>query len=834
MSDDDDSSTPPASPRAPIPFAPPRRRRRPGSGDSGGSPRRPRLKKLRLLWVVTGLGAIAAASLVFGMMMAVASDLPQLENKQQYGREVNSYLYDDQGRPIGIFAPPDHDVIDTYGGLGHNMRQAIVSVEDKNFWHEPGIDLRSTARALVADVTGSARQGASTIAQQFVKNALAEEGHRTVFEKLREATLAFRLTHEWRKTKILTEYLNAIYFGNGAYGVESAARTYFGRSLGYDPEDLSASRCGAGTAAHPEPTCAQRMNPAQAALLAGMVANPTGFDPVYDRSAAKRRRDLVLQDMWHQGDITHAGYEHWRDWPLPNASDIQQPAEPAAAPYFTSWLAPQVLSAIGLGHGVSAKVAEFKAYYGGLKIHTTIDLAMQQAAQRAISEQLPTGSDEPTASLVSIDNRTGQVRAMVGGPLVDGQADYSRYPFNLATQGLRQPGSAFKPFTLAVALEHGYGPDSVFDSKPVDFREPKVCGQANYRPRNFDNEYLGPIPLTEATAQSDNSVFTQLGLSPNVGTRRVAAMARAAGIQSPISQNCAMIIGGLKIGVSPLEMAQAYETFADGGRRVYDPVLGSPGRGPIGIASIDCPIARCRGRRRLVSRPDYRRVMPAPVAAAVHELLAGVVTSGTGQAAAIPGVDVVGKTGTTENEGDAWFVGWTPQFTTAVWVGFPNKLIPMLTQFRGGPVTGGTYPAEIWKAYTEAALQISAAEAAAHASRAGTSTTATAPAATLTGAGTATAPTQPAPAATTPAPSATATSSASAPTTPGGGTGATGSPGGTGGTGAGGTGAAGGATGGSGAAGGGTAGGGTGAAGGGTSAGGSGSTAGTGGGGLGG
>jgi penicillin-binding protein 1A len=698
-------------------------------------PPRPRLKKLRLLSVVAGLGAIAVASLVFGMMMAVASGLPQLENKQQYGKEVNSYLYDDQGRPIGIFAPPDHDVIDTYKQLGPNMRQAIVSVEDKDFWHDSGVDVRSTVRALLSDATGHSREGASTIAQQFIKNALAEEGHRTVFEKLREATLAFRLTHQWSKQKILTEYLNSIYFGNGAYGVESAARVYFGKSLGYDANDLASSTCGAGTAAHPEPSCASKLNPAQAALLAGMVANPTEFDPVYHPANAFARRDLVLQDMRDQGHITPAAYEHWRHWPLPDASDIQQPAEPAAAPYFTDWVAPQVLSAMGLGHGVSAKVAEFRAYYGGLKIHTTIDLEMQQAAQRAISEDLPSGAGEPTASLVSIDNRTGQVRAMVGGPLVDGQADYSRSPFNLAVDGLRQPGSAFKPFTLAVALEHGYGPDSVFDSKPIDIKDPRVCGQANYRPANFDNEYEGPVPLTTATAQSDNSVFVQLGLSPNVGTRRIAAMARAAGIQSPVSTNCSMIIGGLRTGVSSLEMAHAYETFAEGGRRVYSRQLGSPGQGPVGIASIVCPIEKCRGHRKLVATPDYRRVMPAPVAAAVGQLLAGVVHDGTGQAAAIPGVDVVGKTGTTNNEADAWFVGWTPQFTTAVWVGFPDRLTPMLTEFNGTPVTGGTFPAEIWRSYMESALAISAQETAADAqgdSTASTPTDDTTPADTLT------------------------------------------------------------------------------------------------------
>jgi penicillin-binding protein 1A len=718
MSDDDHPTTRPA-PSAPIPFGRPRRRSRTGADGRGT---RPRLKKLRLLSVLVGVGAIAIASLVFGMMMAVASDLPQLENKRQYGREANSYLYDDQDNLIGIFAPPDYNVIDSYEQTGKTMRDAIISVEDKRFWTDSGVDLKSTVRALVSDATGHSREGASTIAQQFVKNALAEEQHRTVFEKLREATLAFRLTHEWPKAKIITEYLNSIYFGNGAYGVESAARVYFGQQLGYDAADPSAGRCGDSVGRTRLPSCASRLDPAQAALLAGMVANPTAFDPAYHTHQAWSRRDLVLQDMRNQHYITETAYELYRRAPLPSAADIEQPEEPSGAPYFTSWLAPQILSAMGLGHGVSARVAEFRAYYGGLKIHTTIDLRMQQAAEQAISQELPTGADEPTASLVAIDNQTGQIRAMVGGPLVDGRQDYAKYPFNLATEARRQPGSSFKPFTLAVALEHGYGPDSIFDSRPLDIKDPKACGQANYRPRNYDNEYEGPVTLSTATAQSDNSVFTQLGLSKGVGTERIAAMAHAAGIQTPISKNCSMIIGGLTTGVSPLEMAHAYETFAEGGRRVSSSVLGSPGEGPVGIASIDCPIVKCRGKSKLVATPDYRRVMPAEVADEVHELLSGVVQDGTGRAAAIPGVDVVGKTGTTNDEGDAWFVGWTPQITTAVWVGFPNKLVPMLTQYNGGPVTGGTFPAEIWKAFMESALQIESLESAPHAGSAHTTT----------------------------------------------------------------------------------------------------------------
>ncbi len=706
MSDDEHISTLRPEPDAPIPFEPPRRRWR---RDNNGRRRKPKLRKLRLFSILVGFGALAAVSTVFGMMMAVASDLPQIENRAEYGHPANSYLYDDHWRPIGIFAPPNNEVIDSYGQLGPSMRDAVVAVEDKRFWSDPGVDFRSIARALLADVTGGARQGASTIAQQFVKNALAEEDNRTIFEKLREAALAFHLTREWKKLKILTEYLNSIYFGNGAYGAESAARVYFGKQHGFDPsQPASANPGGCGQA--PLPSCSSQLAPWEAALLAGMVANPSAFDPVAHPGAAYERRNLVLADMLSQHYISRAQYELGIHKLLPTANDIEQPEEPPAAPYFTSWLRPQILSAMGLDRGVAPKVAEYRAYYGGLKIRTTIDLPMQQAAQQAIASDLPSGPGEPTASLVAIDNRTGQVRAMVGGPLVDGQPDFARYPFNLATEGFRQPGSAFKPFTLAVALEHGYSPDSVFDSKPLNLIVPNSGGKEHYLVKNFGGAYSGPITLASATAESDNSVFTQLGLSPGVGTDRIARMAKAMGIRSPVSNNYAMIIGGLKVGVSPLDMAHAYETIAEGGRRVYDPGLGAPEEGPSGIAQIFCP-SGCKGKQHdLIATPHYRRVIPLSDAQTIHQLLQGVVTSGTGRAAAISGVDVAGKTGTTSDYGDAWFVGWTPQITTAVWVGFPNKLVPMTTLFDGGPVEGGTFPAEIWQNFMTQALQIEAQE----------------------------------------------------------------------------------------------------------------------------
>ena len=709
MRHDDHTITEPRDPSEPIPFAPPRRRFR---RDREGRPRRPRLRKLRLLALLVGLGVLALVSAVFGMLMSVAADLPQIENRAEYSlANHNSYLYDDHWRPIGIFAPPNHEVVDSYAHLGL-VRQAIVSLEDKRFWSEPGIDLRGIARAFIADVAGGATQGASTITEQFVKQALNQENNRTILEKIREAALAFHLTHQWTKAKILTEYLNSIYFGNGAYGAESAARVYYGKQLGYNPNPTGASNPNRGCGDAPLRSCASQLTAGQAALLAGMIANPSAFNPIAFPAAAQARRNLVLADMLAQGYISRAAYEQGinpQTDPLPTANDIEQPAEPPAAPYFTSWLRPQILSALGLGRGVPANVAEYRAYYGGLKIRTTIDLPMQQAAQQAIAQSLPTGPHEPTAALVAIDNKTGQVRAMVGGPLVNGQPNFNQYPFNIATEGERQPGSAFKPFTLAVALSHGYSPSSVFDSHPLNLVVPNSGGKEIYHVINFANEYLGPITLAEATVVSDNSVFTQLGLSPGVGTKRIAAMAKAMGIRTPVSTNYAMIIGGLKVGVSPLDMAHAFETIAEGGRRVFDPGLGAPQEGPIGIAQIDCP-HKCGGKSTLVAQSHYRRVISPSVASTIQTMLEGVAQHGTGVSAAIPGVMVAGKTGTTSYYGDAWWVGWTPQLTCAVWVGFPNGFVPMNTQFNGGPVEGGTFPAEIWRAFMVQALQIYAQE----------------------------------------------------------------------------------------------------------------------------
>jgi penicillin-binding protein 1A len=717
MSVDNDTLTGADRPPAPIVFTPRERRRL--LGRRRNRPQRPRVKKLRLLLVVSSFLGLAVISLLFGVLTSIASDLPQFRSNVQFRKDVDSYLYDDTGQPIGVLAPPTKTAIDKWHDISPNMIHAIVAVEDKRFWSEPGVDIKGLVRAAASDVGGGPHEGGSTIPEEFIKNVREEEGHRTVLEKLIEAGMAFQLTHKWTHAQIITQYLNTIYFGNGAIGIESAARVYFGWDHGYSPTDPageSKSDCGdPDLEDEHRKECASVLFPWEAALLAGMVANPTAFNPLgttSEQDAAMGRRNLVLLDMYQQHYIDYSMYVKGRNEPLPTAAQIRQPEEPTAAPYFTSWVRPQIVHALQK-EGMSLKNAQYQADYGGLKINLSINLAMQQEAQQVINAEFPAGSGGPTASLVAIDNKSGEVRAMVSG-----NDDYQQSPFNLATLGYRQPGSSFKLFTLAAALSTGKAtPYSDFDSKQITIPFVKTNrnpykGNAFYAPNgtgqfpvhNFGNVYGGTTDLTTATATSDNSVFAQLGMT--VGTARIKHYAELMGIRSPISTNPSMILGGLNTGVSALDMAHAYETVATGGNKIYNPILGDMKQGPIGIDSIqNC--GQCNQSDITNKHPDERRVLSPEVASEIDELLHGPVdhSYGTGTAAAIPGVDVAGKTGTTSNFVDAWFVGWTPTMTVAVWVGYPDSGKSMATSFNGQPVEGGTYPAIIFHNFMVKAIQ---------------------------------------------------------------------------------------------------------------------------------
>ncbi|MBN1527652.1 MAG: transglycosylase domain-containing protein [Thermoleophilaceae bacterium] len=640
-------------------------------------PARPRLKKLRVALLLLGLSILALISTVFGMLMAVASDLPALENRAEYAAARNSVLYAGEGckesdtdacDEIARLTGNQNRILLGPNEISSNIKNAVIAIEDKRFYEHEGVDYQGIARALWQDILRqSAAQGGSTITQQFVKNALSAQGNRSVFQKLREAALAYHLEHKWSKEKVLTQYLNTVYFGSGAYGVESAARTYFGEAT-LQPDGTTAKVYDAGE------RVADDVTPADAALLAGMIASPTLYDPVENPRTSKRRRDLVLARMLEQRKISRAQYEEGIAAPLPTRDDIDPPGVDSSQPFFSTWLTQQLVDRYRPG----------LVFGGGLQIKTTIDPELQAAAEQAISGRL--AGYGPSASLVAIENKTGKVRAMVGG------TDFDQSAFNLATNGHRQPGSAFKPFTLIRALADGISPESTYVSEPRTFDLPSGPFEVN----NYDDNYYGVESLRTATATSDNSVFAQLGLK--VGTRRIARMARRMGIRTPISTNPAMTLGGLQEGVSPLEMAYAYSTIANNGFR-RSGSLAPDKDGPVGLEWV-------KGKG-IDDHNDVRqtRVFSPEVAQTAQELLAGVVSGGTGKAAQIPEF-AAGKTGTTENYGDAWFVGFNKTWTVAVWVGYPDRLVPMETEYHGEPVAGGTFPAEIWHDFLLAAIGI--------------------------------------------------------------------------------------------------------------------------------
>src|SRR5919197_1093942 len=593
---------------------------------------------------------LAFIAFLFGFMRAVAGEIGYLDPAAQH-TEINTVVYASNGRSVlAILRGRESRVIVDSDEIAPIMRQAIVSVEDKRFFEHNGIDLRGVARALWDDIRHkSIVEGGSTITQQFVKNAYIRN-ERTLARKVREAALAWQLEQKWSKDHILTAYLNTIYFGNGAYGVQQAALTYFHH--GADRKHLSLP---------------------EAALLAGIPSDPAQYDPVANPEAARRRREVVLRAMLDQHDIAYSDYVRAVRAPLPDPDNVHLSGEQGPAPYFTNYVKQQLIDRYGSG----------RVFGGGLRVKTTIDLNVQRFARRAITKWLP-DPNGPAAALVAIDPRDGSVLAMIGGN------SYHKSQFNLAVQGERQPGSSFKPFVLATALKDGISPDTEFESGPVDIPfDNKVWSVHNY-----ENEDLGRISLATATEVSDNTVFAQL--TQLVGPAGVVRTAKRLGITSPLKSYFAIGLGAE--AVNPLEMARAFSSFANGGSRIDGSVFGNR---PRAITTV----RNDSGRLVDWNRGIRRQVLSTNTAALVTSLLQGVVRSGTGKKAQLAdGRPVAGKTGTTENYGDAWFVGYTPQLIAAVWVGFPNRLQPMLTEYHGDAVAGGTFPALIWKSFMERGL----------------------------------------------------------------------------------------------------------------------------------
>jgi penicillin-binding protein 1A len=594
------------------------------------------------------LGLLGTASFTFGLVRAVASEIPNCDPAKKHN-QTNGYIYAGDGKSIlAVLRGDENRVIVRAEDISGWMKQAVVATEDRRFYDHRGVDIRGITRALWADIRSKRLvEGGSTITQQLVKNACAKN-ERTLARKVREAALAWQLEQRWGKDRILTAYLNTIYFGNGAYGVEQAARVYFGKR-------------------------ARDLKLPETALLAGIPADPSFYDPVAHPRNARGRRAVVLRALLEQRDITPREYKRAIVAPMPKPEDVHLPGTQGQfAPYFANYVKEQLIERYG----------PRTVYGGGLRVKTTIDLQLQQIARQAVAKWLPPDGEGPTAALVAIDPSSGAVLAMVGGE------NYHRSQFNLAVQGRRQPGSSFKPFVLATAVEDGIAPSTTFVSRPIEI----PLGDRMWVVHNYEDDYMGTITLDSATTHSDNSVYAQLTRLVDPGA--VARTARRLGIQSPLQSYFAIGLGAE--AVNPLEMARAYAAFANGGYRIDGTELGNR---PRAIEWVE------RKGKHKENAPAPARVLGSNEAAVVNLLLQHVVQAGTGNRAALPDRPVAGKTGTTEDYGDAWFVGYTPQLVTAVWVGYPNKLVPMLREFHGGPVAGGTYPALIWKSFMERAVK---------------------------------------------------------------------------------------------------------------------------------
>jgi membrane peptidoglycan carboxypeptidase len=548
-----------------------------------------------------------------------------------------AFLTDIDGKVLGEIRPEQNRVVLDIAKIPKVVQNAFVAAEDERFRSHPGVDFIAIVRAIGANARGD-REGASTITQQYVKNNLAV-GPRTLWRKLREAILAVRVDRKYAKGEILERYLNTIYLGNGAYGVEAASRLYFGHGI-FDYQQPSISL-------------------AEAATLAGVTANPTRWDPRSKRKEPTReRRDYVLGRMRTLGMISASQMAEAQADPKFRIEE-KRPGPPAKAPGFQDWLRAQLLRELG----------DKTLYTSGLRIKTSLDLDLQDEAENAIKEILNRPGD-PQAAVVTIDVATGGVRVMVGGPPKTRLGEY-----NLATQARRQSGSAFKPFVLAAALEQGKTLNSTYRA-PGSIRL-KIPGGV-WKVSNYDHRGRGRLPLRAATAYSVNTVFAQLIL--DVGADEVVDAAHRAGITSKLSAVPSLALG--TSGVSALEMASAFATFAREGQRLR----------PTGISEV-----RDRKGTLIAGGERQGRELMAPdVANTVLDALRTVVRSGTGRPARIAGYTAWGKTGTTEDHADAWFVGGVGGTVTAVWVGHPSGRKPM-RNVHGIDVVGGSFPAQIWK-----------------------------------------------------------------------------------------------------------------------------------------
>jgi membrane peptidoglycan carboxypeptidase len=558
---------------------------------------------------------------------------------------------------------------------------AVISIEDRTFFSHRGVDPKSVLRALRQDVkSGVVQQGGSTITQQLVKNTFFENPKKNIQRKVREAVLALRLEQIYTKDEILERYLNTVYFGRDAYGIRAASERYFGEQ----PSALTVP---------------------QAAMLAGMISAPSAYDPVLHPAAAHHRRDQVLVAMRETGVISQRAVKAYDRYPLPKTT--HQVATIAPTSYFVSEVVQRLLADKRLGPDVPTR--RNLIYHGGLRITTTFDPTLQTEAETAVRTQIALAERQPnipvTGALVSIDNSNGAVRAMVSGSGDESGAGYLAQQFNYATGANRQVGSSFKVFTLATALENGYSPNDTIDGNSGCRIEPGLATtDTPYAP---GGEGGGVMTLKTAITNSINCAFVRLivglGADPNnpdvrsaaraaAGPQKVMDVAHEMGVTSTLKPFTSLTLG--TEGVSPLDMASAYSTLANDG--VHRPaIFYTKVQGPDGKTVLDEP----------PSGHSPTQVMPVNIARTETQMLFGPVRSGT--ASRTLGTfprPIAGKTGTTDKNIDAWFVGFSPQLTTAVWMGDPAGEFSMNPFFTIGAVNGGTIPARIWGDFMTQAL----------------------------------------------------------------------------------------------------------------------------------
>lgn len=584
-----------------------------------------------ILIVILGAGC--------GFVGATLQSLPDIGNNMQPA--ASSQIFDIHGKLISTVHSAENRVPVPIDKVPKNLQNAFIAAEDVRFYEHNGIDPRGILRALATNILHSGvSQGGSTITQQLAKNAFLTQ-ERTIKRKLQEAILALEIEQKYSKAEILEMYMNQIYFGQGAYGIQMAAQTYFGKSV----ENLSLAQC---------------------AMIAGLPQSPNYYSPFNNLEAGKKRQAIVLDQMAKYGYITQEEADEAKTADLELATHKKGQTKGANASYFIDYIA-QI---------IAKKYGDDALYKEGLRVYTTLDLDMQQAAENAL-EDLPTfytddkDLQQPQGAIIAIEPKTGYIKAMVGGRGNDS--------FNRATMAIRQPGSAFKPFVYLAALEKGMTPATVYEDKKIEF--------GDWSPQNYERTYSGKMTLRTAVEHSVNTVAVQV--ANDVGMKNILAIAKDLGLStlvtddSPNDNNLASALGGLVKGVTPLDMASAYSTFANNGVRAT----------PMAIIKV----TDRNGNILEDNTPEETRVVSEKSAYMLVSMLKSVIQAGTGGGAAI-GRPAAGKTGTTDDTKDAWFVGFTPDLSAAVWMGddHGNDL---------GGITGGTYPATIWAHFMSQALK---------------------------------------------------------------------------------------------------------------------------------